>query len=69
MTYKVLKKLYCPILGRRVEKGEEIEIVEDNLEAYRQYVEVKEEEVKKAPTIEEAMSAPPMEFMDRKKKK
>lgn len=63
MRYKVIKKLYCPILARRVEKGEEIEVKDEHLESYKGYIEkpkvVEIVEVKKVvEVIEQAKETP-----------
>lgn len=72
MDYKVIKKFFDPFLQRRVHPGETVDVEDKHLEAYKPYVEIPsalKEVEKKAPAIEEAMAAPPMQVTERPKKR
>jgi hypothetical protein len=72
MKYKAIKKFYDPIGQKRVAAGEIVEIPEKYLEAYAPYIQDIEKPMPepveiKAPTIEEAKAAPPMQIIEKKK--
>ena len=48
MKYKAIKKFYCPIKQARVSVGEMVEVADENLDGYKQYIEIpKIEEIEK----------------------
>ena len=72
MKCKVLKKYYDPFEKVIKRPGEIVEIPEERIETYSPYVydieaPAPEKVEVKAPTIEEAMAAPPMQITERAK--